>query len=152
MINLDEMYPAKINSIPTTITGAIGATDTELFVLDDSRIPEPPNLLVLGDNSMQAETVKLTAKDGNRLTVVRGFQNAARAWNEGTTIARNFTAYDHDTFADNIRTLASEQEAHETAEMPHFFIGEDETLYNWGFRVDADGSLIFMYNEVDTNA
>ena len=146
------MYPAKINSIPTTITGAISATDTEIFVLDDSRIPDPPNLLVLGENSMQAETVKLISKDGNRLTVARGFQNAARAWNEGTTIARNFTAYDHDAFADNIRTLASAQEAHVIADMPHFFVGEDETMYNWGFRVDADGSLIFMYNGVDTNA
>ena len=152
MINLEEMYPAKINSIPTTITGAISAADTVIFVLDDSRIPDPPNLLVLGDNSMQAETVNLTAKDGNRLTVIRGFQNAARAWSEGTTIARNFTAYDHDAFADNIRTLAASQEAHETAEMPHFFTGEDNMMYNWGFRVDADGSLIFMYNEVDTNA
>ena len=92
MINLEDMYPAAINSISTTITGAIGAADTVIFVLDDSRIPEPPNLLVLGENSTQAETVRLTAKDGNKLTVIRGFQNTARAWNEGTTIARNFTA------------------------------------------------------------
>jgi len=146
------MYPASVNSISTTITGAVSATTTEIFVLDDSRIPDPPNLLVLGENSTQAETVKLTAKEGNRLTVIRGFQNAARAWNEGTTIARNFTAYDHDAFKDNIRTLAVAQEAHEIAEMPHFFIGEDDVLYNWGFRVDADGSLIFMYNGVNLNA
>jgi len=152
LINLEDMYPAAINSISTTITGAIGAADTVIFVLDDSRIPEPPNLLVLGENSTQAETVRLTAKDGNKLTVIRGFQNTARAWNEGTTIARNFTAYDHDAFAGNIRTLAAEQESHKTAEMPHFFVGEDETLYNWGLRVDSEGSLIFVYDEVITNA
>ena len=152
MINLAEMYPASVNSISTTITGAISAADTTLFVLDDSRIPEPLTLLVLGENSTQAETVKLTAKDGNRLTVVRGFQNAARAWNEGTTIARNFTAYDHDAFKDNITTLAAAQETHEIADMPHFFAGSNQTLYNWGFRVDTDGSLIFKYNEVVSNA
>ena len=152
MINLENMYPASINSISTTITGAIGTADTVIFVLDDSRIPEPPNLLVLGENSTQAETVKLTAKDGNKLTVIRGFQSAARAWNEGTTIARNFTAYDHDAFAGNIRTLAAEQEAHKIAAMPHFFTGENETLYNWGFRIDSEGSLIFVYEEVNTNA
>ena len=148
MIELQEMFPAKINSIPTTITGAITATDTTIFVLDDSRIPDPPNLLVLGDNSMNAETVKLTAKSGNELTVTRGLQNAARAWNEGTTIARNFTAYDHDTFADNIGITAAAQDAHAVDEMPHVFFGQDETMYQWGFRVDTDGSLVFMYQEV----
>ncbi|MCL2462738.1 MAG: hypothetical protein FWF44_08745, partial [Defluviitaleaceae bacterium] len=95
------------------------------------------------------ETVLLTAKDGNRLTVVRGFQSAARAWNDGTTIARNFTAYDHDAFAENIRTVAGEQEAHAVDDFPHIFFGEDETMYKWGFRVGTDGSLIFQYAEVE---
>ena len=149
MINLEEMYPAKINSIPTTITGAISSTDTTIFVLDDSRIPEPPNLLVLGENSMQAETVKLVVKSGNMLTVERGFQSAARAWDASTTIARNFTAYDHDTFADNISALEAGQQEHETGEMPHVFLGEDETMYRYGFRTDSEGSLIFMYEEAD---
>lgn len=147
MINLEVMYPAQINSVPTTLTGAISATDTQLFVLDDSRIPEPPMLLVLGDSSMQAETVRLTAKNGNRLTVIRGFQNAARAWNDGTTIARNFTAYDHDTFRENISITAAAQDYHELDVLPHISFGEDETMYKWGFRVDTDGSLIFVYEE-----
>jgi len=148
MIDLQKMYPAKINSIPTTITGAIGATDTTIFVLDDSRIPDAPNLLVMGDNSMNAETVLMTAHTGNQLTVVRGFQNTARAWSEGTTIARNFTAYDHDTFAENIETVAEAQGNHEVDSMPHVFFGEDETMYKWSFRVDGEGSLIFVYEEV----
>ena len=147
MINLDTMYPASINSIPTTITGAISASDTTIYVLDDSRIPAAPNLLVLGDSSMNAETVLMTAHSGNTLTVVRGFQGAARAWDAGTTIARNFAAYDQDAFIDNITNLAAAQEGHEISDMPHFFLGEDEVLYNWGLRVDLDGNLVFVYEE-----
>ena len=99
------MFPADINSVATALSGAIGVSDTILYVLDDSRIPEPPNLLVLGENSTQAETIKLIAKDGMMLTVERGFQGTSRSWNAGTTIARNFTAYDHDTFKGNIEIL-----------------------------------------------
>ena len=106
-------------------------------------------MLVIGDNSTQAETALLTAKDGNRLTVVRGFQSAARAWVSGTTIARNFAAYDHDTFIDNITTLEGMQTAHELDELPHILYDEHENMYKWGFRVDTDGSLVFMYEEAD---
>ena len=141
---LQEMYPALINSVATALTGAISASDTTLYVLDDSRIPDPPNLLVLGENSALAETVKLTAKNGNLLTVVRGFQGAAKAWNSGTSVSRNFTAYDHDAFRANVETLNDEQIAHETAQLPHI---TGDGAYKYGFKVGSDGSLIFMYEE-----
>jgi len=147
---LQEMYPAAVNSVATALTGGIGANDTVFYVLDDSRIPDPPNLLVIGENSAMAETVKLIAKDGNELTVIRGFQNSPRAWDAGTTVSRNFTAYDHDAFKDNIETLNAgqtdldiEQGAHKAAALPH--ITSDGT-YSYGFRVDS-GNLIFVYEE-----
>jgi len=99
------MFKASVNSIPTSLAGDITATATTFYVIDDSRIPEPPNLLVLGENSTQAETVKLVEKNGMQLTVERGFQGVARAWSAGTTISRNFTAYDHDTFITNIEEV-----------------------------------------------
>jgi hypothetical protein len=142
-MQLQEMYPALINSVATALTGAIGAGDTTLFILDDSRIPEPPNLLVIGENSALAETVKLTAKDGNQLTVVRGFQGAAKAWSAGTSVSRNFTAYDHDTFRANVETLADGQDDHEASALPHVTA---DGAYNYGFRVNG-GNLVFCYEE-----
>jgi hypothetical protein len=44
----------------------------------------------------------MTAKNGNRLTVVRGFQGTAKAWGARTIISRKFMAYDHDAFIANI--------------------------------------------------
>ena len=139
-----EMYPAMVNSIATAITGNINATDTTFNVLDDSRIPEPPNLLVLGEATSQAETVKMIAKNGNTLTVIRGFQGAARAWSAGTILARNFTAYDHDAFKANIEEIDKNQKTHQTATLPHV-TGDGAFLY--GFRVDEAGNLVFMYDE-----
>ena len=56
-----QMYDGVVNSIETVTTGAINATDTIINVLDETRIPEAPNILVLGSGA-SAETVKLTAK------------------------------------------------------------------------------------------
>lgn len=137
------MFPAMVNSVATTIMGGIGANDTVFYVIDDSRIPDPPNLLVIGENSALAETVKLTAKDGNKLTVIRGFQGAARVWEAGTTVSRNFTAYDHDAFKNNIEELDTSQTAHAAAPLPHV---TSDGNFNYGFRVDG-GNLIFVYEE-----
>jgi hypothetical protein len=142
-MQLKEMYPALVNSVATALTGAIGVSDTTLFVLDDSRIPDPPNLLVIGENSALAETVKRVEKNSNQLTVQRGFQGSARAWNAGTTVSRNFTAYDHDAFKANVETLADGQEAHGTAALPHI---TGDGAFDYGFRIDG-GNLIFMYKE-----
>jgi len=76
--------------------------------------------------------VKLTAKDGNKLTVIRGFQGAAKAWEAGTTISRNFTAYDHDAFAANINTL------HEGLIGAESQIGETNTELN-ALKEDVSG-------------
>jgi len=102
------MYPGMVNSPITTITNNISATDTIIYVLDDTKIPAPPNLLVLGGSLQSAETVLLTAKDGNMLTVQRGLQGTAIAWNAGVTIARNFTEYDYQMLKENIEDLAEQ--------------------------------------------
>jgi hypothetical protein len=135
-----EMYPAMVNSEPTTLTGALSATDTTLHVALASAIPDAPNLLVIGADTANPETVKLTSKTGTVLTVIRGFQATARAWGAGSLIARNFTAYDHDTFIENV----TKNNAHRTEALPH---STADGLFNYGFRVDENGVLIFMYEE-----
>ena len=106
---MKEMFNASVNSLPTSITIAISDTDTEIYVSDITRIPQPPNLLVLGENTEIAETVKLVDVDteSNRIIVRRGFQGEARSWSANTSVSRNFTAYDHDTFIENIEGVSN---------------------------------------------
>ena len=99
------MYAGQVNSPETTITNNIATIDTTIYVLDPARVPTPlPNLMTLGTGT-NAETVKVTAIADNALTVERGFQGVAKDWLAGTIIARNFTAYDHDTAKANIEDL-----------------------------------------------
>ena len=101
------MFPGLVNSPETTTTTSISAVDTQIGILDISRIPRDlPNLLVLGSGT-NAETVKVTAIDDGTsvITVVRAFQGIAKDWLAGTVIARNFTAYDYDTLRTNVLDL-----------------------------------------------
>ncbi|NLY46807.1 MAG: hypothetical protein GX053_12600 [Tissierella sp.] len=99
-----EMFKGVANSPETTITNNISNSDTLIYVLDETRIPEPPNLMVLG-TGVGAETIKVLSIDGNAITVERGFQGVAKAWNAGTIIARNFTEYDYNALVENVKTL-----------------------------------------------
>ena len=100
-----EMYKGVANSPETTITNNISESDTLIYVLDETRVPEElPNLMVLG-TGVSAETIKVISIDGNALTVARGFQGVPRSWNAGTVIARNFTEYDYNALKENIETL-----------------------------------------------
>jgi hypothetical protein len=100
------MYPAKINSPLTSIASDITAVATSITLADASVLPAAPNLAVLGTGD-DAETILYTDITDNVLTVTRAFQGTAAAWDAGTPVARYFTAYDADTFADNIEDLAA---------------------------------------------
>jgi|GEM_PF-4029840 len=102
---LETMYPAAVNSKQTELAEAIDDTQTSFSVLDGSVLPPAPNLLTLGTDE-SAETVLYTGKTGNEITgVTRGFESGAVSWAAGTKLARFFTAYDHDTFRENITDL-----------------------------------------------
>lgn len=105
-MDLIEMYPAAVNSKVTVTLGVLNADSTIIEVLDGSVLPDAPNLLVLGSDQT-AETVKLTAKEGNTLTVERGIQGNAIAWPAGTQVARNFTAKDWDDLVANVATIVT---------------------------------------------
>lgn len=101
------MYPAKNNSPVTTTTAALNSSDTTMVVADASVLPSAPNIAVLGSGE-NAEIVKYTAINSNTVTIVRG-QNGTipGVWPSGTTVARNFTAMDHEAFRANILDLES---------------------------------------------
>lgn len=106
MSELVTMYPAQANSPETSLTGALTAAGTTVNVVDGSVLPEAPNLLTIGADGSTAETVLMTAKSGNVLTVTRA-QNGttARAWSAGDVIARYFTAADQTAMQENIKKL-----------------------------------------------
>ena len=110
MSELVKMYPAQANSPETSLSGALTAAGTTVNVVDGSVLPEAPNLLTIGADGSTAETVLMTAKNGNVLTVTRA-QNGttARAWSAGDVIARYFTAADQTAMQDNIKKLNEEK-------------------------------------------
>ena len=109
-MQLKTMYPAEVNIKATVTMGALDANTTTVTVLDGTVLPDAPNILVLGTDQT-AETVLMTAKEGNVLTIERGFQGTPKAWNAGTEIARNFTGYDLDTVSENIEAVAEQTDA-----------------------------------------
>jgi len=106
MAELVTMYPAQANSPETSLSGALTAAGTTVSVMDGSVLPDAPNLLTIGAGGNTAETVLMTAKDGNTLTVERA-QNGttARAWAAGDAIGRYFTAADQAAMQENITKL-----------------------------------------------
>ena len=106
MSELVTMYPAQANSPETSLSGALTAAGTTVNVVDGSVLPEAPNLLTIGADGSTAETVLMTAKNGNVLTVTRA-QNGttARAWSAGDVIARYFTAAYQTAMQENIKKL-----------------------------------------------
>ena len=110
MSELVKMYPAQANSPETSLSGALTAAGTTVNVVDGSVLPDAPNLLTIGADGSTAETVLMTAKSGNVLTVARA-QNGttARAWSAGDVIARYFTAADQTAMQENIKKLNEEK-------------------------------------------
>lgn len=104
MVELVKMYPPAVNSVATTIMGALDASTTQITVLDGTVLPKEESLLVIGTGN-DAETVLLTAWNFNTLTVQRGVQGTAKAWEAGTPIARNFTAKDLEDVQENITRI-----------------------------------------------
>lgn len=158
MTELKQMFKAQVNSMSTAITNNISPTDTNITVLDGAILPDAPSLLVIGSGT-NAETVKLTAKNIDILTIERGFQGSAKGWNVGTTIARNFTAYDHDAFLDNIEKLKTKQleletlpedlSTHIESEMPHLFTNKKTNkTYRYGYQINVDGNPQIICEEV----
>lgn len=102
------MYAGKVNSPVATLASNLsivpaGTVET-VEVSEETFFPAPPCLATIGAGNA-AETVLYTDKVGNTLTIERGFEGAVGAWTIGTPIGRFFTAYDHETFKNNVSEL-----------------------------------------------
>ena len=106
MAALKTMYPAQPNTPETTLAGALTTSDTSVTVLDGSILPDAPNILTIGADTTTAETVLMTAKAGNVLTIERGYDGTTpRSWTKGDIIGRYFTAADQTAVQENIKAL-----------------------------------------------
>jgi len=105
------MYPGAVNSPETFLTAEVSETDTIIGVDNAGELADIPLpfLLVLGGSVIHAETVRVTAISGNNLTVERGYQGAAQAWEENTVAGVNFTEAHYRALVNNIEALYSVQ-------------------------------------------
>ncbi len=109
MTTLQTMYDGQANSPAAELTAPLTSGATSATVDNAAILPAAPMLLVIGASSASAETVLLTNKPGsNVLTITRAQDGTtAREWPAGTTVQRCPTAYDHNTFIDNLEALNS---------------------------------------------
>ena len=100
------MYPAKAGSPETILSMEITNDATSMVLEDVSVLPEAPNICVIGEEA-NAEIVGYTSISGNTVGgLSRGLGGTtAQAWIAGSTVARNFTSFDHNTFKANIEAL-----------------------------------------------
>lgn len=107
---MNEMFKGIVNSPLARLTTDIDAFTTTIALDDVSKLPAAPNLASIG-NGREVETIKYTGIDlpSNTLTgVTRGFQGVAQPWLVDSVVARLITAYDHDTFVDNINEVSGQ--------------------------------------------
>ena len=74
---MQDMYDPLINSLSTEVLLPIDDAVTTITVRDVGVIPSAPNLLTIGYDKENPETVLLTGVSGSILTVQRGFQGTA---------------------------------------------------------------------------
>lgn len=150
MAELLTMYPAQANSPETTLAGSLSAASTSATVLDGSVLPDAPNYLTIGADTTSAETVLMTAKSGNVLTITRG-QNgtAARAWDKGDIIARYFTAADHDAIRENISRLnnGKPDKVEDAVDGNFAAFGEDGSLVDSGKKPSDFAAANHSHND-----
>jgi hypothetical protein len=116
MATLTAMYAGQANSPPAHLLNDVSSDATSVSVDDGSILPSAPMWLTIGAESADAETVLLTGKTGNTLTVTRGQQGTvAKTWPSGTKVQRCFTAHDHNALIANIETLNADKQETITA-------------------------------------
>lgn len=136
------MYKAIPFSPVATITDDIGDGDTVIPVSDVNAFPEAPNLAVIGGVDAGSETILYTAKTASSLSgCTRGVEGTVKAWSNGETISRNFTAKDHDTFIANIKELFNKViKSSEINEAGHLIITlQDDSTFDAGYAKGDKG-------------
>ncbi|NMF00228.1 exo-alpha-sialidase [Aneurinibacillus aneurinilyticus] len=141
---MQTMYPALVNSPLTDLVADIDDTQDSIEVKDGSKLPDAPNLAVLGGGE-GAETILYTQKSGNVLSgITRGFQGVSQAWVNGTQVGRFFTEYDYAALTNNVEELSTQKVDKEEGKVlssNDYTTAEKEKLSK--FSEDAHGNLLY---------
>lgn len=105
MANLYKMYKGLEGSPMSKIVQGISVSTTTIVVQDPSVLPAAPNFACLFDDTGKIEVVEYTQKSGQTLTCIRGVSGQRLEWPIATSIARNFTAIDHNNMVDNVSMM-----------------------------------------------
>ncbi len=107
---MKQMYKAMPNSPVTHLAEDIPVDANDIAILDDSKLPEGPNLAILG-SGVNSETISYEIKANGKLrNVTRGVEGAPKPWSRGTEVARYHTAYDHNSVIQNINNRITKKE------------------------------------------
>ena len=124
------MYEGIPFSPDTTLTKAIGGSDTTIYLTDASVLPDAPNYATLIENE-KYETIKYDNKTGNTLTAVtRAVEGDAHEFTVQATIARYYNNIDLISTINNIDDLYTTK-ADKTAIpiVPTWALAEDKPTY-----------------------
>ena len=99
---MKQMFKTMPNSPITRITANIAADATTIPILESDKLPTGPNIATLGVGATSETIIYTTNSNGMLTGVTRGVEGTKREWPKGTEIARFYTAYDHNTFIENI--------------------------------------------------
>lgn len=105
-MDLQTMYPAKLGSPQTILAADLAADATSMVLSDASILPAAPNIAVIGSDE-NCEIISYSNINNNTVTISeRGIGGSiAKAWANGSTVARNHTSLDHNTLVTNIGRL-----------------------------------------------
>ena len=133
---MSVLYPGIPFSPQAVLTANVGEADTIIKVSDVNAFPPAPNLATIGTDE-NGETILYTAKTADALSgCQRGVEGAARAWDAGELIGRNFTAKDHTDL------ITATNDAPKTADAQGVTFADGETFqqkYDSGELAGNDG-------------
>lgn len=103
---MSDFYPAMAGSPVTTLAASISAAVTTIELVNGAKVPAAPNKFSIGQGE-DVETVKYTSKVGNICSgITRGYDGTmAKAWNQGTKVARVFTKGDFEELQNETKAL-----------------------------------------------
>ena len=107
MANLNTMYPGVANSPDTYLREPLASGGSILYVIDGLVFGNLPTLATIGEDQNAETVLVLSKRSDNGYDITRAIEGTARDWIKGSTVARNFTNKDFETFVNNINLLNS---------------------------------------------
>jgi len=144
-------YAPMARSPVTELSAGISNVDTSIGVVDASVLPTAPNVATIGTGN-NSETIKYAGKSGNTLTgCTRGFDptGSAKAWDEGTQVARVLTAQDISVLQGHAQAVTGAEHGAVSADTENMIVRRDA---NGRARVKAPSHNDDIARKADVDA